>query len=51
MPNSLPGVEKHTYWEMPGYIVTLAAWMKLAGASLVNARMLNVLLGAVALAL
>lgn len=43
----LPGVRSYTYWEMPGFILLLAAWFKLAGIGLLQARLLTLLLGAV----
>jgi Dolichyl-phosphate-mannose-protein mannosyltransferase len=41
----LQGVQQHTYWEMPGFIVSLAAWFRLVGFGLMQARALNCLLG------
>ena len=41
----LPGVRDYTYWEMPGFILLLAGWFKLAGVGLLQARLLTLLLG------
>ena len=44
---NLPGVRDYTYWEMPGFILLLAGWFKLAGVGLLQARLLTLLLGGV----
>jgi hypothetical protein len=48
---SLQGIGEHTYWEMPGFIVASAVWMKLTGIGLLQIRAFNVLLGLVAILL
>jgi hypothetical protein len=47
----LPGVRDYTYWEMPGFILLLAAWFKVAGVGLLQARVLTLGLGAVFLSI
>ena len=42
----LPGIIDYTYWEMPGFIVVLAAWFKAVGGGLLQARALTCILGA-----
>jgi 4-amino-4-deoxy-L-arabinose transferase-like glycosyltransferase len=45
----LPGVGRYTYWEMPGFILALAAWFKLFGAGILTARALPLACGAAVL--
>ena len=47
----LPGVIDYTFWEMPGFIVVLAAWFKAVGGGLLQARALTCILGALVLVL
>ncbi len=42
----LPGIIDYTYWEMPGFILVLAAWFKAVGGGLLQARALTCILGA-----
>ena len=49
--DKLPGVREYTSWEMPGFILLLAGWFKVAGVGLLQARTLTVVLGAVFLAI
>ncbi len=46
----LKGLNEHTYWMPPLYLVTLAGWIKLLGFGLVRMRLLSVAWGLVALA-
>jgi 4-amino-4-deoxy-L-arabinose transferase-like glycosyltransferase len=46
---SLEGLERHTYWTMPLYPVTLSVWFRVAGVGLFQMRMLSVLWGVIAL--
>ena len=41
----LPGVREHTYWENPGFISALAAWVRLMGFGILQVRTLPILLG------
>jgi hypothetical protein len=45
----LHGIERHTYWIMPFYILVQAAWYRCVGFSLVRLRLLSVLCGLAAL--
>src|SRR5579863_7049841 len=36
---NLPAVNQYTYWTMPLYTAGLAAWWKIAGISLITARL------------
>ena len=45
----LRGVDRHTYWVPPLYLVALAGWFKLAGFSLLRQRAFSILWGLVAL--
>ncbi len=47
-PN-LPRIQEHTYWILPLYLVSLAAWFKVTGFGLVSMRMLSAVFGAVAI--
>lgn len=46
----LDGIERHTYWVLPLYLVTLAGWFKAFGASLIAMRLFSMFWGLVALA-
>jgi 4-amino-4-deoxy-L-arabinose transferase-like glycosyltransferase len=45
----LPRIQQHTYWILPLYLVSLAAWFKVTGFGLVSMRMLSAVFGAVAI--
>jgi 4-amino-4-deoxy-L-arabinose transferase-like glycosyltransferase len=45
----LQGVHEHTYWEMPLYILTEAAWFKVVGFGLIRQRLLSTFWGMVLL--
>ena len=47
---NLQGIDRHTYWVMPLYILAQAGWYRITGFSLVAMRLLSVLWGLVALA-
>jgi 4-amino-4-deoxy-L-arabinose transferase-like glycosyltransferase len=47
----LPGIIDYTFWEMPGFILVLAAWFKAVGGGLLQARALTCILGAIVLVL
>jgi len=47
----LPGIIEYTFWEMPGFILVLAAWFKAVGGGLLQARALTCILGAIVLVL
>lgn len=40
-----PQFDRYTYWTLPGYVVTLAAWIRLFGASVISTRLLSLLFG------
>lgn len=40
-----PQYDRYTYWALPVYMLTLAGWIRLFGASLISTRMLSVLFG------
>lgn len=44
----LDGIDRHTYWVMPLYLVAEAGWIKLAGFGLVRLRMLSLTLALLA---
>jgi 4-amino-4-deoxy-L-arabinose transferase-like glycosyltransferase len=46
----LQGIDRHTYWVMPLYILAQAGWYRITGFSLVSMRLLSVLWGLVAIA-
>jgi 4-amino-4-deoxy-L-arabinose transferase-like glycosyltransferase len=46
---NLQGIDRHTYWVMPLYILTEAAWYRITGFSLLSMRLLSVLWGLIAL--
>lgn len=39
---SLPGIERHTYWVMPLYLVGQAAWLKVFPPTIVSVRMFTI---------
>ncbi|MCC6316297.1 MAG: hypothetical protein IT361_01305 [Gemmatimonadaceae bacterium] len=41
----LPGVRSYTYWEMPGFIMSLVPWLAVFGTSLAAARAFTIVLG------
>jgi len=41
----LPQVHDFTYWEMPGFFLVWAPWLRVAGCGLFAARVLSVILG------
>ncbi len=43
------GIDRYTYWVMPGYLLLQAAWYKVVGFSLFSMRALSILWGGVAL--
>ena len=43
------GINRYTYWVMPGYLLLQAAWYKVVGLSLFSMRALSILWGGVAL--
>ena len=43
--NWLPQVHDYTYWQMPGFFLVWAPWLKLVGCGLFAARVLSVILG------
>ncbi len=43
----LPQYDRYTYWALPGYVLTLAGWIRLFGASIFTTRLLSVLFGEV----
>lgn len=43
------GIDRFTYWVLPGYLLLQAGWYKLAGFSLFSMRALSIVLGGVAL--
>ena len=45
----LQGIDRHTYWIMPFYILAQAAWYRIAGFSLLSLRLFSVMWGLVAL--
>ena len=45
----LPRIQQNTYWILPLYLVSLAAWFKVTGFGLVSMRMLSAVFGAVAI--
>jgi len=47
---NLQGIDRHTYWVMPLYILAQAGWYRITGFSLISMRMFSVLWGLVALA-
>jgi hypothetical protein len=47
---NLQGIDRHTYWVMPLYLLAQAGWYRITGFSLVSMRLLSVLWGLVALA-
>ena len=46
---NLTGIDRHTYWIMPLYVVAQTAWYRLAGFSLFAMRAFSILWGLVAL--
>lgn len=46
---NLQGIDRHTYWVMPLYILAQAGWYRIIGFSLLSMRLLSVLWGLVAL--
>jgi hypothetical protein len=46
---NLRGIDRHTYWVMPLYILAQAGWYRLIGFSLVSMRLFSVLWGLLAL--
>jgi hypothetical protein len=46
---NLQGINRHTYWIMPLYILAQAGWYRIAGFSMVSMRLSSVLWGLVAL--
>jgi 4-amino-4-deoxy-L-arabinose transferase-like glycosyltransferase len=46
---NLQGIDRHTYWVMPLYLLAQAAWYRITDFSLVSMRLLSVLWGLVAL--
>lgn len=47
---NLQGIDRHTYWVMPLYILAQAGWYRITGFSLVSMRLFSVLCGLVAIA-
>jgi hypothetical protein len=45
----LDGIDRHTYWVMPLYLLAEAGWIKLAGFGLMRLRMLSAILALLAL--
>lgn len=45
----LPGIDRRTYWQPPGYFLCLALWGKVVGFDLISARWLSRLLGVIGL--
>lgn len=45
----LKGVDRFTYWIMPGYILAQAAWYRVVGFSLFSMRLLSIVWSAIAL--
>ena len=43
------GIDRYTYWIMPGYLLLQAGWYKVVGLSLFSARATSILWGGVAL--
>ena len=41
----LAGIEHHLYWQPPGYFVALAAWFRIVGIGLVQARTFSLICG------
>ncbi len=44
---TLPGVHQYTYWQMPLYLVTLGAWLKLLPFNIEDVRLFSVFWGLV----
>ena len=42
-----PGYDRYTYWALPVYILTLAGWVRVFGASIIATRALSVFCGGV----
>jgi hypothetical protein len=40
-----PQYDRYTYWTLPLYMLTLAGWIRVFGASLISTRLLSVLFG------
>jgi hypothetical protein len=47
---NLQGIDRHTYWVMPLYILAQAGWYGITGFSLISMRLFSVLWGLVAMA-
>jgi len=47
-PN-VEGIDRYTYWVMPGYLLMQAAWYKVVGLSLFSMRSISIFFGGVAL--
>ena len=45
----LPRIQQHTYWILPLFLVSLAAWFKVTGFGPVSMRLLSAVFGAVAI--
>ena len=43
------GIDRYTYWVMPGYLLLQAAWYKVVGFGLFSMRAISIFLGGVAL--
>ena len=46
----VPGIDRHTYWVMPPYILAQSAWYRLIGLGLFSMRALSLFWGPLALA-
>jgi 4-amino-4-deoxy-L-arabinose transferase-like glycosyltransferase len=40
-----PQYDRYTYWALPVYLLTLAGWIRVFGASIISTRLLSVLFG------